>query len=74
MAKNKQGQGLATGNGGDILTRPMTTAELSACYGVTVKTVRKWIRPHKDRLGARVGYIWTPRQVAIIIEVLGPWQ
>ena len=44
--------------------------ELAARWNVSVRTVRRWIRPFRDELGPVHGKLLTPRQVKIILEHL----
>jgi uncharacterized protein YjcR len=51
--------------------RPYTLSELAAMYGVSAKTMRTWMLPHKESIGKRVGRLYTTKQVDIIFEKLG---
>lgn len=51
--------------------KPQTTKELAHTYGVSSRTMAKWIAPFQERIGPRMGHIYTPKQVSIIYEVLG---
>ena len=50
--------------------RAMTMNELADRWGVSVKTVRKWLKPFEREIGPRVGHIYSPHQVKIILEKL----
>jgi len=50
--------------------RPMTLGELAQRWGVSCKTVKKWIRPFAHEIGPKVGKIYNARQVAIILSKL----
>lgn len=49
---------------------PMSVKQLAYRWGVSTATVRKWLRPFQDELGPRIGQMYSPRQVAIIMEHL----
>ena len=49
---------------------PMTLLQLAVRWGVSVRTVKRWIRPFEHELGHVDGKIFTPRQVKIILEHL----
>ena len=52
--------------------RPMTKTELAILYGVSTKTLNKWIKPFKAEIGAIAGtYILTVNQVRTIFEKIG---
>ncbi len=44
----------------------MNTKELASLYGVSPTTFRKWLKPIEHKVGQRIGYIWSPKQVRII--------
>lgn len=50
--------------------KPMTTSELAQRWGVSCKTVKKWIKPFAHEIGPKVGKIYNARQVAIILSKL----
>ncbi len=52
--------------------RPMTKTELAILYGVSTKTLNKWIKPFKEEIGATTGtYILTINQVRTIFDKIG---
>ena len=51
--------------------RPYTVKELAALYGVSTKTLRTWMTPHKEAIGERVSRYFTALQIQIIFERLG---
>lgn len=53
------------------LIKPYSIKELAALYGVSTKTLRTWLRPHKEAIGERVSRYYTILQVRIIFEKLG---
>ena len=50
--------------------RPMTVSELAQRWGVSPRTVKRWLKPFAADIGPRVGNLYTSRQVAIIISKL----
>lgn len=54
------------------LVRPYTVKELAELYCVTPHTIRAWLKPHRLRIGPRIGYFYTVKQVLIIFECIGP--
>lgn len=51
--------------------RPYTIAELADMYGVSKKTLRKWMEPFQEQIGERIGFFYSIVQVRIIFEKLG---
>ena len=49
---------------------PMTLLQLAARWHVSVRTVKRWIKPFEAELGEVRGKIFTPRQVKIIFDHL----
>ena len=47
------------------------TKELAQLYGVSPKTFRTWLAPHKEMVGKKTGKYFTAKQVRIIFERLG---
>jgi hypothetical protein len=54
-----------------IEIRPCSLKELSNIYGVTVRTIKKWIAPHEKEIGNKIGRYYNVLQVKIIFEKLG---
>ena len=50
--------------------KPMTLNELAQRWGVSCKTVKRWIKPFEKEIGRREGNIYNARQVAIILSKL----
>lgn len=48
----------------------MTVNDLAARWGVSCRTVRRWIKPFEAEIGPRVGKIYNARQVEIILSKL----
>ena len=51
--------------------KPRTTKELANAYGVSNRTMIRWLTPFRELIGQRMGHTYTPKQVNIIYEVLG---
>lgn len=51
--------------------KPYTMKELCAIYHVSAKTMRKWLEPFSDQIGARRGHLYTVTQVSTIFHHLG---
>lgn len=54
----------------DMEPRAMTLKELADRWNVSVSTVKKWLRPFEKEIGPRIGNIYSPHQVKIILEKL----
>lgn len=48
-----------------------TFKELTSLYGVSPKTMRKWLQPHLESIGKKISIYYTVKQVKIIFEKLG---
>jgi len=48
-----------------------TKSQLAAEYGISVKTLNKWIKPFQDEINSSSSRIFTPNQVIIIYEKIG---
>lgn len=48
----------------------MTLKELADRWNVSVKTVKQWLKPFEEEIGPRVGNIYSPHQVKIILSKL----
>lgn len=53
------------------LVKPYTVKELAALYGVSPKTLRTWLLPHKEAIGDRVSRYFTALQIQLIFDRLG---
>ena len=51
--------------------KPYTVKELAALYGVSPKTLRTWLLPHKEVIGDRVSRYFTALQIQLIFDRLG---
>jgi DNA-binding transcriptional MerR regulator len=56
---------------GQTVVKPYTVKELAALYGVSPKTLRTWLLPHREAIGERVSRYFTALQVQLIFERLG---
>ena len=45
--------------------------QLCAFYNCDRKTLRKWLRNLEKEIGPRIGNYFTPRQVRVLVELLG---
>jgi len=48
-----------------------TVKQLSELYGVSAKTLRRWLEPLTKQLGEKRGYFYNISQVKCIIKYLG---
>lgn len=53
------------------LVKPYTVKELAGLYGVSPKTLRTWLLPHKEAIGDRVSRYFTALQIQLIFDRLG---
>jgi hypothetical protein len=53
-----------------ISLRPYNLKELAALYGISRKTLLKWLRPFEQDIGKRIGYYYTIPQVRTIFNCL----
>jgi hypothetical protein len=58
----------------DAPIKAYTLKQIAGLYGVSVQTLRGWIEKINDKVGERVGYIYTPAQVRIMFEHFDPPQ
>lgn len=45
---------------------------LASFYDKEARTMRKWIKPHAAIIGKIIAGYYTPKQMIIILKVLGP--
>jgi hypothetical protein len=55
----------------DVILRPYNHAELAQLYGISWKTLQKWLAPHKYTIGEKTGHFYNTKQVEIIFGLLG---
>jgi hypothetical protein len=51
--------------------RPFTLVELANAYGVSHRTLQKWLEPFMKHIGERRGRFFTILQVTLIYKFLG---
>ena len=49
---------------------PMSLNELASRWGVSCRTVRRWLKPFEAKIGPRVGNLYTAKQVETILSLL----
>ena len=54
----------------EVFIKPYTHMDLAELYGISYKTLYKWLKPFRDELGKKQGYYYTIPQVKIIFEKL----
>ena len=50
--------------------KPMSLNELASRWGVSCRTVRRWLKPFEAEIGPRVGNLYTAKQVETILSKL----
>ena len=55
----------------DYQVRPYTYKELTQLYGVSKKTLLRWLRPFKEEIGEKTGRYYTTKQVDTIFQRVG---
>lgn len=50
---------------------PMSIKQIARLYGISLKTMYKWLAPFADEIGQKNGRYYTNAQVKIIIQKLG---
>jgi uncharacterized protein YjcR len=48
-----------------------TITEIAALYGISIKTIKTWLKPHAAAIGEKQGRYFTTLQVRIIFEKIG---
>jgi hypothetical protein len=51
--------------------KPYSLTELSGLYGISNGIMKKWLAPHNEAIGEKVGRLYNTLQVKIIFEKLG---
>jgi len=54
-----------------IHVKPYTKKELAALYGISTKTIIRWMEPIKEEVGEKRGRYYTVNQVERIFEEIG---
>ena len=55
----------------EVPIRPYTLKQLSCFYGVSTKTIRKWMKPFENEIGIKYGRYYMIPQVKIMFHHLG---
>lgn len=55
----------------NIPIRPYSNKELCVLYGISDKTLHKWLKPFNKEIGSRIGRFYNIMQVKIIFKNLG---
>ena len=58
-------------NHNGIIIRPYTHKELAALYKVSWLTLQRWLKPHEEMIGRKIGHFYTARQVETIFKLIG---
>lgn len=48
-----------------------TLKEIAIMYGVSDRTLKKWLLPFEEKIGKKVGWYYSVNQVKIIFQSLG---
>jgi hypothetical protein len=56
----------------DFPIRPYSQKELAAIYQCSRKSFYTWLRDLGEAVGPRVGRLYNPKQVRVIVASLGP--
>jgi transposase-like protein len=54
-----------------IAVKPYTTTEIASIYGMSSKTILRWIKKHEEAIGKKEGRYYTVLQVKMIFEKIG---
>ena len=54
-----------------IHIKTYSVKEVAGLYGISTKTLKKWLAPFEEEIGERQGYFYYPKQVQVIFERLG---
>jgi uncharacterized protein YjcR len=54
-----------------VLLKVYTVKEMALMYGVSSPTFKKWLKPHDEKIGKKVGWYYSVLQVKAIFESLG---
>lgn len=57
-----------------IIIRPHTHAELALLYGVSWKTLQRWLKRYEKEIGPKIGHFYSANQVNVIFRFIGPPQ
>jgi hypothetical protein len=56
---------------GETTVKAYTITELAALYGISIKTIKTWLKPHETIIGEKQGRYFTTLQVRMIFEKIG---
>lgn len=54
-----------------IQVKPYSLKEIAGLYGISTKTMYKWMVPLKNRIGEKRGRYYTVKQVRLIFDEIG---
>ena len=54
-----------------VEVRAYSLGELAILYGISVRTMNRWLKPHMEIVGKRQGRFYTVKQIELIFEQLG---
>ncbi|MGP8216595.1 MAG: hypothetical protein ACLQQ4_13595 [Bacteroidia bacterium] len=54
-----------------IPVKTYSVKEVAGLYGISTKTLKKWLTPFQNDIGERRGHLYYPKQVKVIFEILG---
>ena len=54
-----------------VEVRAYSIGELAILYGISARTMNRWLKPHMEIVGKRQGRFYTVKQVELIFEQLG---
>ena len=58
-----------------IVIKPYTSQELAEMFNASKSTFNRDIKPHREKLGRRIGHRWSVLQVEAILAIFGrPYQ
>lgn len=55
----------------ELAVKPYSFKELCVLYGISGKTLVKWLRPFKNEIGEKIGRYYNVLQVQTIFNKLG---
>ena len=54
-----------------IPVKTYSVKEVAGLYGISSKTLTKWLTPFEKEIGERSGYFYYPKQIKVIFDKLG---
>jgi transposase-like protein len=55
----------------EFRVKTYSVKEVAGLYGISTKTLKKWLTPFEKEIGERRGYFYYPKQVKVIFDKLG---